>query len=661
MRPSVTQVRVDFSFRREVFFVVVGSVLGAITMVVPKTLFEMEMGLPYYLTWIVFGHIVGVYSPASALAGMAIHMIAAISIGIAIGIFLYKTGILNISKLSNGFLYGIFAGTVVFIVFFIPVQQFVLAPEMARTMTESGMTESQAQAYQQMSSNLVTIMIGSLIMHLVFGITVGVFSSLLSVRFGARYRCSKCDVSFSRIDLYRKHIELVHGKMPIKLKRILILGGGFAGVQVLRKLQDAFQNDITIDITLVSKDNFFLFTPLLPEVSSGMIETNHIVTPVRVFCKRAKFYEAVVESIDLDSKQVAITHTIGKESNPVDLYKHALDYDYLVLALGSKTNFFGISDIEKNAFTIKSLGDAMILRNHLINMLEQADLEHENHDLRKNLLTFVVVGGGFAGVETVGELNDFVRDSIRNFYHNIESSDARVILVNSGERLLPEVSDDLAEFALQRLEKSGVEVMSNTRLTGATINTVKLSDGTIVPTHTLIWTGGIMPSQLIKSISCKHDKGGRVVANNYLEADGYSNIFAVGDCASVEDPYTGKLYPPTAQHAIREGNVVAQNIISAIKGGKKVAFDYKTKGVMAIVGKRNGVGNLFGYKVHGFVAWWIWRLYYWANLPTTEKKLRVMVDWTVDIFFNRDVTRLKTFAEEKILSSSAKKTEVMLE
>lgn len=643
----MSNVRVDFSLRREVFFVVIGAIVGAASMVVPKTIFELGMGLPYYLTWIVFGRVAGVYSSNSILAGMALHIITATSIGIVVGIFLYKSGILNISKLSNGLLYGLFAGSIIFAVFYIPVQQLVLAPEIAQTLGEIDPSITQAEAAEQIASNTLIIMLGSVVMHLVFGVTLGVVSSLLSIKFGSRYRCTKCDISFARIDSHRKHMELVHGAKPIKLKRILILGGGFAGVEVLRELQEAFQDDVSVDITLVSRDNFFLFTPMLPEVSSGMIETRHIVTPVRVFCKRAKFYEADVESIDLKKKQVVITHTIGKQIRPIARYSHTLEYDYLVLALGSETNFFGMTDVMKNAFTIKSLGDAIVLRNHIINMLEQADLEHENEELRKSLMTFVVVGGGFAGVETVGELNDFVRDSIKNFYHNLEIKDARIILVNAGPRILPEVSEELAKFALQKLKESGVEIILNTRLEGASIDSVKLNNGTIISTHTLIWAGGVTPDKLVVNLQCEHDKRGRVITNNNLQVKGYDGVFALGDCASIIDPNTGKPYPPTAQHALRQGKVAAHNIISAIKGSKKIDFDYKTKGIMAKIGKRNGVGELLGYKVQGFVAWWLWRSYYLAKLPTVEKKLRVMVDWGIDLFFKRDVTRLKTFAEER--------------
>jgi NADH:ubiquinone reductase (H+-translocating) len=653
--------RVDFSFKREVFFVVIGAIVGAVAMVIPKTLFEVQMGLPYYLTWIVFGHVAGVYSSVSAsiIAGAMLHIITAISIGVVTGIFLYKSNILNISKPSNGVIYGLITGIVVFAVFFIPVNQFVLSSEIIDIMPQVQPSTTEAEVANMIRENQSSIMIGSVVMHLVFGVTLGIISSLLEIKFGAKYRCPKCEISFSRIDSLQKHLELVHGATPIQRKRILILGGGFAGIEVLRRLQNAFEDDVEIDITLVNRDNFFLFTPMLPEVSSGMIQTRHIVTPIRAFCKRARFYEANIESIALENKQVIITKAIGDPMNPVHLNRHVLNYDYLVIGLGGETNFFDMKDLERNAFTLKTLDDAVILRNHVISMLEQADLEHEDDHLRKSLVTFVVIGGGFGGVEAVGELNTLVRDSVKSFYHNIDiKKDVRVILVNASGRILPEVSEGLSEFALQKLRESGVEVILNKRLASYTNGQAQLNDGTLIPTFTLVWAGGVTPSKLIKDLSCEHDKRGRIVVNNYLQVHKYDGVFALGDCASITDPHTNKPYPPTAQHAIREGKVAAKNLISILKNRREKGeakekksslkrFDYKTRGTMAEIGKRTGVGDILGLKVHGFVAWWIWRTYYLANLPTIEKKIRVVIDWTIDLFFKRDVTKLKMFVSEE--------------
>jgi NADH:ubiquinone reductase (H+-translocating) len=443
-------------------------------------------------------------------------------------------------------------------------------------------------------------------------------------------------------------------------KHIVILGGGFAGIGVLKKLQKEFHNDNSVEITLVDEDNFLLFTPMLPEIVSGIIQTRHIVTPVRVFCKKAKFFEANVQSIDLDNKKVILTHTIGRRSKqPSNLHEHTLKYDYLVIALGSENNFFGNSDIEENAFTLKTIDDAIVLRNHIIKILEQANLEQDNHDLRKRLLTFVVVGGGFSGVETVGSVNDFVRDTIKEYYPNIFMSEVRVILVSATDKILEQIDEKLGKFALEKLKENGVEFIMNTLVKGTSKDKAILENDAEIPCYTLIWTAGVTQNKLISDLECEHDKGHRIVTNEYLEMKNYENdVYALGDCASIPDPHTGKSYPPTAQHAIREANVAAENIITSIKakkrsGGqnnnntnngrkKKKKFDYKTKGMMAQIGKRTGVALLFGkFKLHGFLAWWLWRSYYLANLPTMKKKMKVMGDWTSDLFFKPDVSQVQ--------------------
>jgi NADH dehydrogenase len=723
---SASKFKIDFSFRREVFFIIAGALVGALIYIIPITIFAIEEGSSYYLTWIVFGHIAGIHSPVGSviIAGFMLHILTATTIGIVAGLFLYKTNILNISKPSNGLKYGLFVGTLVFAIFAIPVQEFVLGPEFARTIATTNNKEttmpgggttnispsSATEDSQPMISkpslsstngvlvlNQLRAIANSLIINLVFGITLGLFSSLLSIKFGARYRCPQCDISFSRVDSLQRHLELIHGAERILSKKVLILGGGFAGVEVLRRLQDKFQNDVSVDITMVSKDNFFLFTPMLHEVASGMIETRHIVTPIRAFCNRAKFYAAKVKHIDLNNKTIVIenpkdslskkvsydkVHTTTEveieESEAILLSRSQMDrlsYDYLVIAIGSETKFFGMPDIEKHAFTLKSWNDAIVIRNHIIHQLEQAEvllrqqikLSSSNNDYdytygkhlhiyqkdeKERLLTFVIVGGGFAGVETAGELNDFLRDSVDDYYHNIESKDVRVLLIQSGKRLLPEMGEEPAKFAMQKLVQSGVEVILESRVTDVTENYVKINNGRTIPTNTVIWSAGVGPNPIVEEISCKHDqRSGRIVVNKFLEVNEYSGVFAIGDCAFIIDPSTGNPYPPTAQHAIREGTVAANNIISLIEektDTNRKAFDYKTKGMMASIGKRNGVGKILGIEVQGFLAWWIWRSYYLANLPTLQKKLRVSADWIVDILFKRDVTMLKTVLDDKI-------------
>jgi NADH:ubiquinone reductase (H+-translocating) len=424
---------------------------------------------------------------------------------------------------------------------------------------------------------------------------------------------------------------------------ILILGSGFAAVEVVKKLQKEFHNNKNIRISLVSKDNFLLFTPMLPEVASGMIETRHVVTPVRTFCKKAEFHEGSVESIDLANKKVKMTYTIGRQSRPTEGREHTFEYDYLVIALGNENNFFHNTGIQKNAFTMKSIVDAILLRNHMINLLEQASSE-DNKELIKALLTFVVVGGGFNGVETVGAINDFLREAIRRYYKTIYMTQLRVILIHGDDRLLEQIDEELGSFALEKLKESGVEFIMKSLVTEVTANTVKTNNNTIISTYTVVWTAGVTPSKLIAELPCEHDRGHRIIANSYLEVPGYNGVYALGDCASITDPHTGRPYPATAQSALEQGKVAAKNILLAIKGreNKKLKFDYKTRGMMAEIGKRTGVAILYGrIKLHGFVAWWLWRMYYLSSLPTVSKKLKVMVDWTIDFLFKPDVAMIK--------------------
>ena len=709
------EARVDFSFNREVFFIIAGGIIGAMVMAIPLTFFSTGRSHAYDLTWIVFGHIVGVHSPISSaiIAGMTIHIVVGISIGIISGIFLYKTNILNISKPSNGLKYGLFVGILVYLIFSIPVQHFVLNLEFRHISVHNNSNNNINNNNSSNSNNNNSIIFSnfqvfsilySIFINLLFGITLGLSASFLSIKFGARYRCPSCDISFSRIDILQTHLLFVHTDdydkhQTTNRKRIVILGGGFGGVTVLKKLQTHFQTDVSVDIAMVSKDNYLLFTPMLHEIASGMIETRHIVTPIREFCNRSRFYCATVKNIDLEKKKVSIRSSTSSVSalaeiiggSSINLSTTAtnflesktqshLYYDYLVIALGSETKFFGMSDIQQNAFTIKTINDAINLRNHIIYLLEQADqlllsalptADVDNTygyidnaktlaELQKKLLTFVIAGGGFAGVETAGEINDFIRDSVKEYYHNIESNNIRVIIVHSGDRLLPEMSKELAEFALERLHKSGIEIILNQRVIGATPNTVSLKDGTIMPTKTIIWSGGVAPSSLLTGISCEHDhKSGRIIVDKYLELSNYKEVYALGDCAHIIDPNSGDPYPPTAQHAIREGAVVANNIIASIEGrlGDRKTFDYKTKGMMASIGKRTGIGNLLGIEVQGILAWLIWRGYYLVHLPIFQKKIRVLADWILDIFFKRDVTMLKTLIEEEEKAKEVKNSD----
>lgn len=629
-------VRVDFALRREVFFVTIGSLFGGFTMFLPRILLDLTSDTQYYLAWYVFARILG---SDLISVGAFLHFLVATIIGIVTGLILYKSNLLSISKISNGLLYGIISGTVTYLIFFIPVQEFVLGPNMIQVLLEQDPSLSMQNAIDLVEQNKAVNMIDSIFTHLIWGITLGVVSSIFTREFGANYRCTECQIEFSKLPTAQRHHKYRHVEPMQNPKHILILGGGFGGVQVLRQIQDSLEDRIDIDISLVSEDNFFLFTPMLPEMATGMIEPRHISTPVRYFCKRARFYEAIVDLIDLKNNMVKIRRTYdGKISE--------ISYDYLVLALGSRVNFFGNKNIEKNSFTIKTLGDAVSIRNHLITMLENADQE-EKPEIQAKFLTFVVVGGGFSGVETVGEINDFVRESIENYYRKIDVKNIRIILVSAGDGILPEVGLELGRFALESLKKNGVEIITKCKVVDADQDHINLDNGKTIFCNTVIWAGGIALDKVIQDLVCEHDDKGRIVVDGFLRVQNYENAFALGDLASITDPHSGKKYPPTAQHSIREAKVLAQNLVSVLKDFNSMnKFAYKTKGTMAKIGKRNGVALLMGHNIKGVLAWLIWRQYYLANLPTREKKVRVALDWLISFFFKSDITRFRNIREK---------------
>ncbi len=453
-------------------------------------------------------------------------------------------------------------------------------------------------------------------------------------------RCKQCDLVFDTQKKFDAHVIFAHKCQPASVKKILILGGGFAGINVLNNIQKVFKDE-KVSISLVNEENFFLFTPMLAEVAAKMMHPSNITIPIRNFCKNAKFYQATVSSIDLNQKLVTITRTF-------DGKVHALDYDYLVLALGSKNNFFGNRNMEKNSFTIKSIEDAIGLRNHAINMMEHA-AQTGDFELQKKYLTFTVVGGGFAGVETIGEINHFVREAVKHHYTSIDESAINMYLISARDGILPEVPEKLGKVAIKYLKKVGVKVLTKCKAVDASEDHVEINDGTIIPCTTLIWAGGVAIDPVITTLPCEHGNGGKVLVDKYLKLNDYPEVFALGDCAAILDSATGKPYPPTAQHAIRESKVVSQNLkaFATCKGNLK-EFSYQSKGMMATIGNRTGVVSIFGYSLTGFIAWFIWRSYYLSSLPTLEKKVKVALDWTVDLLFNRDVTLIGQIKKKEL-------------
>jgi NADH:quinone reductase (non-electrogenic) len=413
--------------------------------------------------------------------------------------------------------------------------------------------------------------------------------------------------------------------------QILVLGGGFGGVYAARHLEKLAGSRDDIEITLVSHDNFFLFTPMLHEVAACDIDITHIVSPLRTLLHRTHIFIGDVQSIDLDRRSVVVSH--GFEG-----HTHTLSYDHVVVALGSTTNFYGIPGLEQHTLTMKTLGDAIHLRNSVIATLEQADAECQA--TRDGLLTFVVAGGGFAGVETMAGLNDFVRESLK-YYPRLKDAEVRMVLVHAGPAILPELGDELGAYARRCLSGRGVEILTDAKVSGVTDSAVTLADGRRIPSRLVVWTAGTSPHPLVHDLPCALERG-RIVVDATLAVPNHPGVWALGDCAVVPDVRTGKTHPPTAQHAIREARTAASNIIATIDGRQTAAFDFRTIGQLAAIGRRTGVARVFGITFSGFFAWWLWRTIYLSKLPRFDKKVRVALDWTLDLLFAKDFVQFLT-------------------
>jgi len=416
---------------------------------------------------------------------------------------------------------------------------------------------------------------------------------------------------------------------------IVILGGGFAGMRAAERLEALLKNRHDVTITLVSDTNSLLFTPMLAEVAGGSLEPGHIGTPLRSNLKRTVVVRARAAGVDSALREISLLAHAG--------VPHNLNYDYLVIAVGSVSNFLGLERVEKFAFNFRTLVDAVRIRSHVIQKLELADKE-PNPGVRRQMLRFVVAGGGFAGVELAGSLNDLARGILAN-YPGIDPADVEVVLVHSRDRILPELTESLAKYALERMTQRGVIFRLNTRVKDASESTVVLETGAI-QAETLIWTAGSAPQPLLALLPFPKDKRGCLLVDKTLAVQGAPSVWALGDCAAVEDPNTGKLYPPTAQFALREADMVARNILATISGKPQSPFYFKSLGALCVVGHQTACAELaipFGgsrsVKFSGLAAWLLWRGIYLAKLPSTERKIRVLLDWTLELFFPRDIVQ----------------------
>ncbi|HVR45071.1 MAG TPA: NAD(P)/FAD-dependent oxidoreductase [Candidatus Binatia bacterium] len=415
--------------------------------------------------------------------------------------------------------------------------------------------------------------------------------------------------------------------MPV----IVIVGGGFAGIAVGRRLERRLRAG-EAEIVLLSRDNYSLFTPMLPEVTSGELEVRHVVTPIREQLARTRFVLADVDAIDVGRREVTYHHVLTGT-------RIVQRYDHLVLALGSSTSTFGLPGIAEHTWPLKRLEDADALRNHLVWLLELADTIADDAR-RRRLLTLVVVGGGFTGVETAGEIVEMFRSVLR-FYKNLRVDEVRMILVEAGASLLAGLPPKMGEYSRRVLERRGVEVLLGDGVAGADERGLTLQSGRRVESETIVWSAGVKPSRTLASIALPTTKRGAVSTERDMRVKGFDDVWALGDCAAIPDG-AGGIYPMTAQHAIREGPRLADNIVAVLRGKPTTPFRYRSLGMMAALGGRKAVAQLPGNVViTGFVAWFFWRTYYLLRLPGLDRKLRVAFDWTLELLFPRDTAELR--------------------
>lgn len=418
--------------------------------------------------------------------------------------------------------------------------------------------------------------------------------------------------------------------------RILILGGGFSGVYTAIHLQRLRRKSrIPLEITLLHRDNYFTMTPLLFEAGSGILEPRHVVNPIRPLLHAARFVEADVESIDFDRQVVTARHGPGFPDWEVP-------YDHLVIALGGVTNRAIVSGSE-HALTFKTLADAIFLRNHIIDLFERADID-QDPDSRDTLLRFVVVGGGLVGVELMGELTEFVK-RLAQGYPRVDPKHITYHLIEAGPKILPEMEQDLADYAASRLRGRGVRVLTSAPVQEIEPDVVHLPDEQTVRAATIVLAAGVATNPLVAALPLDKDRKGRILTDAAMLANGRSNVWSLGDCASIPDP-RGKPYPQLAQHALRQARVVAQNIVATMNGGHTKPFIYSTLGTLAALGHYDGVGRVMKLKLRGFPAWFVWRTYYLMQMPRWERRFRIMLDWTVALLFRNDVVKLDLFGEQ---------------
>ncbi len=423
--------------------------------------------------------------------------------------------------------------------------------------------------------------------------------------------------------------------------RIVILGGGFGGVYTASHLERLLRHRPDVEIVLVSRDNFLLMTPLLFEVCSGTLDLRHCAFPVRAFLRGTRFAEATAEGIDLQRRVVRLA-AAGKSDE--------LSYDQLVLALGALTNRAMIPGSE-HAFTFKTLADALLLRNHFIERFEQADVETDPAR-KRGLLTFVIIGGGLVGVELFGELTAFA-DGIAPLYKHVNRDEVRLVLIQAGDRIMPEMDPKLAAYGHRELSRRrGADVRVNAAVRAIEPGKVHLP-GETIEAATIVLAAGVVPSPVVAGLPVEKDRHGRIVVDGTMRCKTHPELWALGDCASVPGP-DGKPYPSLAQHALREAKVLARNIDGALNGRPPEPFVYETLGMMGSLGHGKAFGQLLRVRVYGVVAWFVRRSYYLMQMPGWSRRVRIMIDWTFALLFRPDVVKISLQSEaESLVRESA--------
>ena len=409
---------------------------------------------------------------------------------------------------------------------------------------------------------------------------------------------------------------------------VVIAGGGFGGAMAARQLERLLPKQ-SARLVLVNDVNFLLYTPFLPEAAAGTLEPRHVVTPLREILKRTYLRLGAIDAHDPASRTVEIrTHDGETEELP---------YDQLLLALGSVSRLVDVPGLAEHAIGFKSLADAIWLRNHVVETLEAANAT-EDPARREELLTYVFVGGGYAGLEALAELQDFAADAMDS-YPRARLHGMRWVLVEATDRVLPEIDPQLAEYALRELRGRGIDIRLGTTLEEVTADSARLSTGETMATRTVVWTAGVAPHPSLKNLSVPLGDDGRVPVDEYLRVKGMDSVWAIGDCAAAPDP-RGGICPPTAQHAVRQGPVAAQNIAAELGVGTAKRFDYRGNAAFVNLGRYKAVGRIGARTFRGFPAWWLARTYHMSQIPGTARKARAVIDWTASLPFRRDIAEV---------------------